>query len=138
MSLKDIAPIKQTVSIRGENIAVSGITNEGVAQLWQRFPVIAELLSGVAKPEAISDKMPEAIAAIIAAGCGFPGDAEAEAIAASLTLDESTQLLSAILPLTLPRGIGPFVESLTKLGLLVAPPDLTAGKSKADGTSLAA
>lgn len=138
MSLKDIAPLSETVEIRGDKIVVKGITNEGIAVIWRRFPVLVDLLSGNATPASVSEKAPDAIAAVIAAGCGFPGDEEAEAIAASLTVDESAALLSAILGMTWPRGFGPFVESLTKLGLLVQLPALPDGKSKTDGTSLAA
>jgi hypothetical protein len=57
----------------------------------------------------------EAVAAIIAAGCGYPGDEKAEAIAGSLSLDAQADLLAAVLRLTLPRGIGPFVAKLTGL-----------------------
>lgn len=135
MSLKDIASISETVIIRGENIIVKGITNEGISVIWRRFPVVTELLSGTATVETISAKAPEAIAAIIAAGCGYPGDEEAEKIAAALTVDESAALLSSILAMTWPRGFGPFVESLTRLGLLVQQPALPSGKSKTDGTS---
>lgn len=135
MSLKDIAPISESVIIRGDKIAVKGITNEGISVIWRRFPVVTELLSGTATIDTIAVKAPEAIAAIIAAGCGFPGDEEAEAIAANLTVDESTALLSSILAMTWPRGFGPFVESLTRLGLLVQQPASSNGKLKTDGTS---
>lgn len=135
MSLKDITPVSETIVVRGENITVKGITNEGIANLWRRFPIITDLLKGGAKPEDIVTQVPEALAAIIAAGCGYPGDSEAESIAESLTVDESASLLSAIIQMTWPRGFGPFVENLTKLGLLVQQPASQGGKSKTDGTS---
>ena len=58
----------------------------------------------------------DAVAAIIAAGCGYPGDEQAEAVAGKLALDAQADLLASILRLTLSRGIGPFVKKLTALG----------------------
>jgi hypothetical protein len=58
----------------------------------------------------------DAVAAIIAAGCGYPADDKAESVAAKLSLDAQADLLTVILRLTLPKGVGPFVEKLTALG----------------------
>ena len=58
----------------------------------------------------------DAVAAVIAAGCGYPGDDKAENVAANLPLDAQADLLAAILRLTLPKGVGPFVETLSALG----------------------
>jgi hypothetical protein len=65
----------------------------------------------------------DAVAAIIAAGCGYPGDNTAETIAGTLSLDVQADLLAAILRLTLPKGIGPFVQKLTGLGSLLGVED---------------
>ena len=61
------------------------------------------------------------VAAIIAAGCGYPGDEIAEDVASRLTIEAQVDLLSATLRLTLPGGFGPFVEKLTALGGLILP-----------------
>ena len=45
----------------------------------------------------------DAVAAIIAAGCGYPGDNAAETVAGNLSLDIQADLLAAILRLTLPK-----------------------------------
>ena len=39
----------------------------------------------------------DAVAAIIAAGCGYPGDETAETVAGKLSLDAQAELLAAIL-----------------------------------------
>jgi hypothetical protein len=57
---------------------------------------------------------PEAIAAIIAAGCGYPGLIKAIERAAKLPVGTQAALLDAIIELTMPDGVGPFVEALTK------------------------
>ena len=74
-----------------------------------------------------------AVAAIIAAGCGYPGDEQPETVAGKLSLDAQADLLAAILRLTLPKGIGPFVEKLTALGGILeadGDPSATAPASK--------
>jgi hypothetical protein len=122
--LIDIAPHTETVSVQGTSVVVYGVSAKGVAHLLGRFPELRMLMSGqaveIAQLMAIGG---EAVAAIIAAGCGYPGDEKAEAVAGSLSLDAQADLLAAILRLTLPKGIGPFVDKLTALGgiLDVAP-----------------
>jgi hypothetical protein len=59
----------------------------------------------------------DVVAAIIAAGTGAPGDEAAEWAADRLSVDEQADLLVAIIELTMPRGLGPFVEKLSRLGL---------------------
>ena len=61
----------------------------------------------------------DAVAAIIAAGCGYPGDETAESVAGKLSLDAQADLLSALLRLTLLKGVGHFVEKLTALGSIL-------------------
>jgi hypothetical protein len=46
-----------------------------------------------------------------------PGDSQAEAAAGRLGLDEQAELLAAIMTLTMPQGIGPFVDKLSRMGL---------------------
>jgi hypothetical protein len=73
----------------------------------------------------------DAVSAVIAAGCGYPGDEKAEAVAGKLSLDAQADLLASILRLTLPKGIGPFVEKLTALGgILDAAPSDTGPATK--------
>ena len=139
MSLKNLKPLSATVTVRGEKIKVGGITNDGIFGLYVRFPIIPKWLSGNATLDDIMSSAPDALAAIIAASCGFPGDEEAEAVARKLTLDESAALLEKIIPFTMPDGLGPFVLRVNAIGLALAGPQaLSDGKSKADGTSPAA
>jgi hypothetical protein len=117
VGLIDIAPNVETVEVQSTSVAVHGISAKGVAHLLGRFPELRMLMTGqeveIAQLMAIGG---DAVAAIIAAGCGTPGDDKAEAVAGSLSLDAQADLLAAILRLTLPKGIGPFVDKLTALG----------------------
>ena len=118
--LLDIAPAVETVEVRGTSVDVYGVSAKGVAHLLGRFPELRALMSGV---EVETDKLMamagDAIAPMIAAGCGEPGNKKAENAAAKLAVGDQADLLSAILELTFPKGIGPLVEKLTAMGGLV-------------------
>ena len=118
VGLLDIAPLTETVTIRDQPIEVIGVSAKGVAQLLLRFPELRALISG---REVGLDQLlalgGDIVAAIVAAGCGQAGDAQAEAAAGHLGLDDQAELLAAIMKLTLPQGIGPFVDKLARMGL---------------------
>jgi hypothetical protein len=128
VGLIDIAPRTETVDVQGVEVAVHGISAKGLAYLLGRFPELRQLMTGQAVDiEQLMSVGGDAVAAIIAAGCGYPGDEKAEAVAATLALDAQADLLAAIVRLTLPAGLGPFVEKLTALGgILDAAPSATA------------
>lgn len=131
VGLIDIAPRAETVVIHGTTVGVHGISAKGVAHLLGRFPELRMLMTGHEVEAAQLMAMGgDAVAAIIAAGCGYPGDEKAEDVAASLSIDAQADLLAAIVRLTLPAGLGPFVEKLTALGgILDAAPSVTAPAS---------
>jgi hypothetical protein len=114
--LLDIVPASASVDVGGVSVAVSGVSAKGIASLLGRFPEIQAALTG----EGITaDKLislaPDAVAAIIAAGCGFPGNAKHEAAAERLTIGAQIDFLSAIITATLPRGVGPLVDQVKSL-----------------------
>lgn len=120
--LVDIAAITEKVTIAGTEVEVPGVSAAGVAVLLSRFPELRKLMSGIeVSAEDLLKVGPDALAAILAAGTGEPGNEKAEAAAARLTLGDQADLLAAILRVTLPGGLDPFVEKLTGLGLLMAP-----------------
>jgi hypothetical protein len=118
VGLLDIAPLTQTVTVRDQPIEVTGVSAKGVAQLLLRFPELRALISG--RDVGLDQLLAlggDIIAAVIAAGCGMPGDEQAEATAGHLGLDDQAELLTAIMTLTMPQGIGPFVDKLARMGL---------------------
>lgn len=126
--LVDIAPIVEKVTICGTVIEVPGVSAEGIAVLLSRFPELRKLLTGVTvDSDALLKAGPGALAAILAAGTGVPGDEEAEAAAARLPLGDQADLLTAVLRVTLPGGLDPFVEKLSSLGLIMAPKGAPSG-----------
>ena len=119
VGLVDIAPITSSVSIRGKDISITGVSARGIASLLARFPELRALMTG--REVALEDLLKlggDVIAAIIAAGTGASGDVDAEKAADNLTLEEQADLLAAIVELTLPRGLSPLVEKMSRLGLL--------------------
>ena len=119
VGLVDIAPITSSVTIRGQDITITGVSARGIASLLARFPELRALVTG--REVALDGLLRlggDVIAAIIGAGTGTPGDAQTEAAADNLTLEEQADLLAAIVELTLPRGLSPLVEKMSRLGLL--------------------
>src|SRR5690606_4428627 len=113
------------------------VSARGVANLMGRFPAVRALFSGKdmkvkADADSLIKVIPEAVSAIIAAGCGLPGDEKAEAIADTLPVESQLELVNKVLALTMPKGIGPLVDQLTALGAIVN--DASAGGSKAPAT----
>ena len=130
-SLLDIADLGETVTVRGTPVLVTGVSAHGFAVLLQRFPVLREALAGrEVAAERLMEIGPEAVAAIIAAGTGSPGNAQAEAVAASLPVGDQIDLIEATLRMTLPRGVGPLVERVAALASVVGAASPKAPDSK--------
>jgi hypothetical protein len=127
VGLIDIAPSVEMVDVQGAPVEVHGVSASGLALLLSRFPDLRKLMTGLdVEATQLIALGGEAVAAIIAAGCGYPGDEKAEAVAAGLSLDAQADFLAAILQLTLPKGIGPFVAKLTALASIL---DVDAARS---------
>lgn len=126
VGLIDIAPATEQVA----GVTVYGVSARGIAHLLATFPELRKLMSGVAvEAEALIALAPDAVAAIIAAGVGKPGDADTEALADRLPVDAQADFLGTILRLTMPKGVGPFVEKLTALGGILSPEGAVASAS---------
>lgn len=121
--LLDIAQSTKTVLVGDKPIPVYGVSAKGIASLLERFPDFRKLFVGQSidfSPETIVQIVPNAIAAIIAAGIGFPGDADQEREAERLPAGIQADLLHAILAATMPTGAGPFAEKLAALAATVS------------------
>lgn len=119
VGLLDIGSATKKVQVRGVDVEVFGVSAKGVLYLINKFPEIKSIFAGKGIKMSADDffeMAPGAISSIIAAGCGLPGNEEAESMAASLGLGEQSDLLFTIFDLTFPSGVGPFVERLNSLG----------------------
>jgi len=136
VGLLDLSPIAATVVVRGQTVEVVGISAKGVAHLLARFPELGDVMSGKTVEVArLMEIGGDCVAAIIAAGCGLVGNAEAEERAGSLSLEEQADFLTEILKLTMPGGVGPFVAKLTGLGLVLNPSSPAPGGKDPDTRS---
>jgi hypothetical protein len=114
--LLDIAPSSEIVVVRGIAVDVTGVSAHGFVGLMQRFPDLRRIMTGnEVTAESLMAVAGDAVAAIIAAGTGAPGNAEAEAVAARLSVDDQASLLTAVFRQTFPMGVGPFAEKVGAL-----------------------
>src|SRR4029079_15293505 len=97
VGLIDIAPKNEPVEVQGASVTVNGVSAKGIAYLLGRFPDLRKLMTGQdVEPTQLMTVGGDAVAAIIAAGCGYPGDEKAEAVACKLAIDAQADLLAAI------------------------------------------
>ncbi len=115
VGLLDIAPVVDTVEVNGEQVSVPGISVHGIVSLLQRHPVLQDAMSKGITAQNLMATGPDAVAAIIAAGCGNPGNEQVEQIAKTLNMQAQIDLLVAIIRRTMPKGPVPFAESLNRL-----------------------
>lgn len=120
VKLVDLAPVTVPVKIErdGKPVAldVGGVSIGAVASILMRFPEVQTMIDGEGVSlKSLSRLADPALAAIIAAACGSAGDEKAERMAAGLPAHEQLAILEAAIPLTMPKGLGPFVEKLVSL-----------------------
>jgi len=117
VSLLELAPQTETVSVGGKNVDVFGISLEGVVKLLNRFPALQKVAMGnKLTPKEIIEIAPEAVGAIIAMGCGVSGE-NGEIVANQLAVEIQMDFLTAIGRLTMPSGLRPFIAKLEALYL---------------------
>lgn len=132
--LMDVAPSFRKVTVKGVDVDIPGISSVGIAYLFTRFPIVRELIGGKdveLDPMALAKLAPDAVAALIATGCGYVDDKAAEEHAAKLGAEVQLDLLDAIVKETMPTGIAPFVVKLESMfkGLGVESMSIPAGAS---------
>jgi hypothetical protein len=116
LSLLDIGPVTEQVSVGGKLLDVYGVSAKGIFTVLSRFPQVQSWFrSGKLDTSRLVAEAPDAIAAIIAAGCGEPGNEEAEQAASRLPIEAQLDILEAIGRLTFTSGFGPFVRRIVHL-----------------------
>jgi hypothetical protein len=99
VGLIDIAPSVETVDMQGTSVTVHGVSAKGLAHLLGRFPELRMLMTGQeVETPALMAMGGDAVAAIIAAGCGYPGDVHLARFAAGSERAECELLSRLALP----------------------------------------
>lgn len=119
VSLVDLAPIKETITVRGKEFELQGVPAIVIVDLLIEFPELRRIF---AEKELRPDELSALITgsgrltgAIIAAANGEYGNDEAMGIAARLPPGDIVKFIPAILRLTFPQGIQAFIEEVAAL-----------------------
>lgn len=117
LSLADIGPVYEDVPLSDDKkLRVYGISAKGLFAIFQQFPEVAQWFKGGKfDPKALIASVPNCIAGVIAAGCGYAGDAKMEKKAETLAIEAQLDALEAIFRLTFKNGFGPFVQRMVAL-----------------------
>ena len=122
-SLMELAPLRETVDIRGIKIDVFGISAKNIAQILFRFPEIRKMLIRIDPGSDVIgqliSRVPELLGLLVACGCGADLDNPASdkiiAQADLLTLGEQWAIIEKVIPLTFPQGVNRFMAGVQGL-----------------------
>jgi hypothetical protein len=119
LSILDIGPVSDTVPIGDQLLTVYGVSAKGIFTVLQKYPELREWFANQICHKVDGTKLimeaPDAIAAIIAAGCGCPGNPAAEENASNYSVEDQLNILDAIGRLTFKSGFGPFAQRVVAL-----------------------
>lgn len=122
VSLMDTAPLRTAVKVGDGHIDVRGLGVDSLSWLILEFPEVKQALRAdgdisldAFTVEGLLARAPAFVHGVIAAGCGHAGDPAAVQKAAGLPLGAQAKLLAAILKLTMPEGIVPFLQEVRAL-----------------------
>jgi hypothetical protein len=116
VSLVDIVPQTRPVTLSIGTVELRGLGLRHIADLLVRFPELRKLWTNGAPAldvDTLIEAAPDAVGAIIAIAASQPE--AAETIGDALSLDDAAECLIAIRELTMPGGVDPFVERLSRL-----------------------
>lgn len=116
VSLVDIVPQSRTVELSIGAVELRGLGLRHIADLLVRFPELRKLWAGGAPAldiDTLIETAPDAVGTIIAIAASQPE--AAATIGDVLSIDDAAECLIAIRELTMPGGVDPFVEKLSRL-----------------------
>ncbi|MEN6306092.1 MAG: hypothetical protein ABFD96_25425 [Armatimonadia bacterium] len=116
VGLLDIAPVAETVSIRGSDIAVNGLSLTDIRDLLVTFPDAPALFADGVNAAALLAAAPDLVAAAICLATGYKATKDEREAVKRLPAGDQVKLVNAIVKLSAPDGIGPFVELIVSLG----------------------
>lgn len=115
VGLLDIAPAAEIVSVRGKEIPVNGLSLTDIRDLMAAFPNAAGLFSGGVNAGSLMAAAPDFVAAAICLAIGMKGTAEEREAVKKMAAGDQVKLLNAVITLSAPDGVGPFVDLIASL-----------------------
>lgn len=120
VSLIDIGPLRDQVSLRGQSVETRGVSAFVIFQLLSKSDELRRMFAG---KDLVGDLLtnlanqaPLTVAELIAAGVGKQEDGPTiEFAMRELSAGETYDLLKSILGMTFPRGVQSFIDELTAL-----------------------
>lgn len=123
VGLLDIADIKGSVTIRGVEVDVVGMSAQDIAKLMNLVPEIRMVMSG-RRPAGFSEtdlaesllaQAPDVVATVLAAALGKIDDEATIAAAGKLMVGEQFDILFKCVELTFPQGLKSFLDRMRGL-----------------------
>lgn len=108
--LIELSDLTETIKVGKKEVAVRGLSAAGIAALFGRFPEVRKMLSGgkvEITVETVIELGPKVVAAILADGLEID-----LVLAGKLPAGVQIDALEAMMRLTMPGGLAPFVERL--------------------------
>src|SRR4051812_32375311 len=113
VSLVDIGPSKGTVTLRGQEVEVNGLTASHIVGILLQFPEVRKILAEKeADLQLLISQFPLATGMIMAAGTGKEADPATIEVAMKLGVGEQYDLLAKIVELTFPKGVKSFLDGV--------------------------
>jgi hypothetical protein len=109
----ELGPMTAEVSVMGSTLTLRPISVEQLIELFDKFPVLIELLGGSGK-NAAKTAGPVAVAHVIATSTGEADIPEAIERARRLGAGAVAEIVDKIMEITFEDGTGPFVERIKK------------------------
>lgn len=117
VSILDIKRRSSVVETPDGDITVYAVSAAGITSIMSLVPTVRKLMAGTAKLEELSIETlisvaPDFVAAVIAAGVDAGDDAATIEAAGKLAIGIQVDILKGVLEASMPKGLGPFLESL--------------------------
>lgn len=115
VSILDIAPVGENVTIGGKEWPVHGLSITDLRDMMVAFPDAGALLGEGVNAGTLLARAPDLVAAAICLSLGFKGTKEERESVSRWPAGEQVKVLNVIIKLSAPDGVGPFVELVQSL-----------------------
>ncbi len=111
--LMELGPMTADVAVMGKALTLRPISTGQLIELFDKFPVLIELLGGESK-NAAKKAGPLAIAHVIATSTGDVNNPEAVKLASQLGVGKVAEIIDKIMEITFEDGTGPFIQRIKR------------------------